>query len=61
MAAMQKAFMEIFANPEFNDEVVKQQLEVNSPRSGAEVLALIERVYGMPSDVVTRLQRLAIQ
>ena len=61
VAAMQKAFMEIFANPEFNDEVVKQQLEVNSPRSGAEVLALIERVYGMPSDVVTRLQRLAIQ
>ena len=61
VAAMQKAFMEIFSNPDFNDEVVKQQLEVNSPRSGAEVLALIERVYGMPRDVVTRLQSLAIQ
>ena len=61
VAAMQKAFMEIFGNPDFNDEVVKQQLEVNSPRSGAEVLALIERVYGMPRDVVTRLQSLAIQ
>lgn len=59
--AMQKAFMEVFANPEFIDEVVKQKLEVNSPRSGAEVLAFVERVYGMPSDVVTRLQGLAVQ
>jgi|LauGreDrversion4_2_1035121.scaffolds.fasta_scaffold61492_3 tripartite-type tricarboxylate transporter receptor subunit TctC len=60
-AAMQAAFMSVFADKEFNEEVKKQQLEVNSPRSGAEVLALIERIYAMPQPVVSRLQRLSVQ
>jgi hypothetical protein len=60
-AAMQAAFMSVFADKDFNEEVNKQQLEVNSPRSGAEVLALIERIYGMPQPVVSRLQRLSVQ
>ena len=59
--AMQAAFMNIFASADFNVEVKKQQLDVNAPRTGAEIRAYIERIYGMPSDVVTRLQRLAVQ
>lgn len=59
--AMQAAFMNIFASADFIVKVKKQQLDVNAPRTGAEFRAYIKSIYGLPNDVVTRLQRLAIQ
>ena len=59
--AMQAAFMNIFASVDFNVEFKKQQLDFNAPRTGAESRPYIERRYGLPNDVVIRLQRLAVQ
>jgi hypothetical protein len=53
--------MNIFASADFNVEVKKQQPDVNAPRTGAEILAYNECICGLTNDVVTRLQRLAIQ
>jgi len=58
---MQDAMMKVFADPDFRADAARLQLEVNAPRSGEEVRQLIERVYGMPSDVIERLKQLSIQ
>ncbi len=59
--AMQKAMMAIFADPAFQADAQRQALDINAPRSGEEVQQLIERVYAMPSDVITRLRKLSMQ
>ena len=58
---MQDAMMKVFADPDFRADAARLQLEVNAPRTGAEVAQLIDRVYGMPSEVIGRLKKLSIQ
>jgi tripartite-type tricarboxylate transporter receptor subunit TctC len=60
VAAMQAAFMATFKDAEFVAEANKRGLGVNSPRSGKELQALLERVYtGTPSRIVERLRKIS--
>ena len=59
--AMQKAVMAVFADPAFQADAQRQALDINAPRTGEEVQQLIERVYGMPRDVIARLRQLSVQ
>ena len=59
--AMQDSMMKVFTDPEFLADTARLQLEVNAPRSGDEVRQLIDRVYGMPTDVIDRLKRVSVQ
>jgi len=59
--AMQKAMMAAFADTAFQADAKRQALDINAPRSGEEVQQLIDRVYAMPTDVISRLRRLSIQ
>jgi tripartite-type tricarboxylate transporter receptor subunit TctC len=60
VAAMQVAFMETFKDPEFVAEANKRGLGVNSPRSGAELQGLLQRVYtGTPAHIVERLRKIS--
>jgi tripartite-type tricarboxylate transporter receptor subunit TctC len=59
VAAMRKAFMDTFKDPDFLAEADKRGLGVNSPRSGEELQQLIERVYKTtPQPLVERLRKL---
>jgi hypothetical protein len=59
VAAMRKAFMETFKDPDFLAEADKRGLGVNSPRSGEELQQLIERVYkDTPQPLIERLRKL---
>jgi tripartite-type tricarboxylate transporter receptor subunit TctC len=62
VAAMRQALAETFVDPEFLAEGDKIGLSLNDPRSGAELLRVIERAYAMPAEIVARLRKLnAIQ
>jgi tripartite-type tricarboxylate transporter receptor subunit TctC len=58
VAAMRKALAETFADPEFLAEGDKIGLSLNDPRSGEELLRVIERAYATPADIVARLRKL---
>ena len=58
-AALRKAMMETFKDPDFLAEAAKQQLQVDKPRSGEQIQAQIARVYQMPRSVAERLRRIA--
>ena len=60
VAAMQKAFSDTFADPEFVAEANKRGLGVTSPRSGKELQELLERVYTKtPPHIVERLRKIS--
>jgi tripartite-type tricarboxylate transporter receptor subunit TctC len=58
VAALRQALAETFADPEFLAEGEKIGLSLNDPRSGEELLRVIERAYALPPDIVDRLRRL---
>ena len=59
VAAMQKALIDTFKDPAFLEEAKKRQLDVNSPRTGQELQALVQRIYTQtPPHVVTRLRKI---
>jgi tripartite-type tricarboxylate transporter receptor subunit TctC len=58
IAALRQALAETFVDPEFLAEGDKIGLSLNDPRSGEELLRVIERAYAMPPDIVARLRKL---
>ena len=58
-AALRKAMLDTFKDPEFLAEAAKQQLQVDKPRSGEQIQAQIQRVYEMPTSVAARLRKIA--
>ena len=58
VAALRQALAETFVDPEFLAEGEKIGLSLNDPRSGEELLRVIERAYAMPPDIVDRLRKL---
>ena len=56
--AMRKALSETFADAEFLAEAATIGLSVNGPRSGADLLQVIERAYQTPPQIVDRLRKL---
>ena len=51
VAAMRKAFMDMFRDPAFIAEAKKMNLDVD-PMSGEDLQALVRRVYATPAEVV---------
>ncbi len=58
-AALRKAMLETFKDPDFLADAAKQQLQVDKPRSGEQIQAQIQRVYEMPASVAERLRKIA--
>ena len=58
-AALRKAMLDAFKDPEFLAEAAKQQLQVDKPRSGEQLQEQIKRVYEMPASVSERLRKIA--
>jgi tripartite-type tricarboxylate transporter receptor subunit TctC len=59
VAAMGKALMDTFKDPDFVADADKRGLGVNSPRSGKDIQDLLDRVYKTtPARIVERLQKL---
>jgi tripartite-type tricarboxylate transporter receptor subunit TctC len=59
VAAMQKAMMDTYRDPVFQEEAKKRGIDVDSQRSGPELQALLQRIYtSTPPRVVTRLRRI---
>ena len=58
VAALRKALMETFADPDFLVDAKKTGLQVNSPRSGDELVRVIERAYHAPPQIIARLREL---
>jgi tripartite-type tricarboxylate transporter receptor subunit TctC len=58
VAALRKALAETFADPQFRAESEKIGLSLNDPRSGEELLRVIERAYDTPPQIVARLRKL---
>jgi tripartite-type tricarboxylate transporter receptor subunit TctC len=58
VAALRQALAETFIDPEFLAEGERIGLSLNDPRSGEELLRVIERAYAMPPDIVDRLRKL---
>jgi tripartite-type tricarboxylate transporter receptor subunit TctC len=59
VAAMRKAFMDTFKDPDFLAEAEKRRLGVNAPRDGQGLQDVIERVYkGTAPAQVERLKKL---
>jgi tripartite-type tricarboxylate transporter receptor subunit TctC len=56
--AMRKALAATFADPDFLADAAKIGVSVNEPRSGAELLRVIESAYGAPPQIVSRLRQL---
>lgn len=59
LAALRKAMLETFKDPEFLAEARQLQLQVDKPRSGEQIQAQIARVYQMPKSVSDRLRKIA--
>ena len=55
---MRQALAETFADPEFLAECDKIGLSLNDPRSGEELLRVIEHAYALPAEIVERLRKL---
>jgi tripartite-type tricarboxylate transporter receptor subunit TctC len=58
VAALRQALAETFADPEFLAEGDKIGLSLNDPRSGEELLRVIERAYATPAAILDRLRKL---
>jgi tripartite-type tricarboxylate transporter receptor subunit TctC len=58
VATMRRALAATFADPDFRAEADKIGLTLNDPRSGEELLRVIERAYSTPPDIVARLRKL---
>ncbi len=59
LAALRKAMLDTYSDPEFRAEAEKLQLQVDRPTSGEKLQAQISRVYQMPQRVVERLRKIA--
>ena len=59
LAALRKAMLDTYRDPDFLAEAEKLQLQVDRPTSGEKLQAQISRVYQMPQRVVDRLRRIA--
>jgi tripartite-type tricarboxylate transporter receptor subunit TctC len=58
VTALRQALMQTFADPDFLADAKKTGLQVNSPRSGEDLLRAIERAYHAPPQIVDRLRQL---
>jgi tripartite-type tricarboxylate transporter receptor subunit TctC len=58
VAAIRKALVDTFADPEFLAEGQRMGLAVNDPRTGEQLREVIARAYQSPPQVVARLQKL---
>jgi tripartite-type tricarboxylate transporter receptor subunit TctC len=58
VAAMRQALAATFADPDFIADGQKIGLSLNDPRSGDELLRVIERAYQTPPAIVQRLRKL---
>jgi len=56
--AMRRALAETFADPAFLADADKIGVSVNEPRSGPELLRVIESAYAAPPDIIERLRKL---
>jgi tripartite-type tricarboxylate transporter receptor subunit TctC len=57
--ALKKAFVATYKDPEFLAAASKLRLEINKPRSGEEVLALINRAWNMPKPILDKVKAAA--
>ena len=57
VAAIRKAFLDVYADPAFKAETVKQQLELD-PVTGDQLQDILRRTYAAPKPVVDRLKAL---
>jgi tripartite-type tricarboxylate transporter receptor subunit TctC len=57
VAALRKAFEDSFKDPEFLADVKKYQLELD-PRTGAEVQALVDKLFATPPALVARARKI---
>lgn len=55
LAALRTAMIATFKDPAFLADCAKQRLECDTPRSGEELTALVNRAYSAPTDVRKRL------
>jgi tripartite-type tricarboxylate transporter receptor subunit TctC len=58
VAALRQALMQTFADPDFLANAKKTGLQVNSPRSGEDLLRAIARAYRSPPQIIARLRQL---
>ena len=59
VAAMRKAFVDTFKDPDFLAEAEKRRLGINAPRDGQGLQDVIDRVYKeTPPALIQRLQKL---
>jgi tripartite-type tricarboxylate transporter receptor subunit TctC len=58
-AALRKAMLDTYKDPEFLAEAAKQGIEINKPTSGEALQAQIARVYKMPARIAERLRKIA--
>ncbi len=58
VAALRQALMQTFADPDFLADAKTTGLQVNSPRSGDDLLHAIARAYRAPPQIVARLRQL---
>jgi tripartite-type tricarboxylate transporter receptor subunit TctC len=56
--AMRRALTETFADPAFLADAATIGISVNKPRTGAELLRVIENAYAAPAHIVERLRKL---
>lgn len=54
LAALRAAFDAFVADSEVRAEVAKMRLEMHNPMRGAEIAAMIARLYAMPPDVIQK-------
>jgi tripartite-type tricarboxylate transporter receptor subunit TctC len=57
VAEVRRAFMQMVKDPAFLAQAEKRQLEINGPKSGEEIEALLKEVYASPKDAVAAAQR----
>ena len=55
--ALRDAFSAMFKDPDFQADLKKQNLDENQPKSGAELQAIITRMYASPAKLVARLRQ----
>jgi hypothetical protein len=56
---MRQALADTFKDPAFLADAKKRRLDVNSPRSGPELHALMQRIYSQtPPNVISRLRKI---
>jgi tripartite-type tricarboxylate transporter receptor subunit TctC len=61
VAAMRKSFSAAIADPEFQSEQKQMKLGADTPRTGEQVLALIEEAYKASPDVIEKIKKLQRQ